>query len=490
MSDELYTYKVGRRQVRLRKINTSRFVSPQNGESTLILGARLSRSSRLGIHASVQEGYLVVNGDPAKMDEVNEYPDVKCTRSSFVDDHGYHVILTDDVLIRFKEGVDYDARRALCEKLNCFVLSDDEDTWIARVSGLDEDEPLNVVHKLEQEKQIAFAEPNALQEARFLEPESFFPNQWHLQNTGQQSGRARADVRAIQAWQTTKGSPQVRVVVHDSGIDLSHPDISNNLVPGVDFDNPGGNPGNVTNFHGTACAGIIAATEDGHGIVGVAPQCKLVPLKLTRLATPAYRAQTLIWAAKSGEIISCSWATVPSNEVAQAIHAIVNKARGGKGIPCFFATGNEGRRGVLFPAFLPDAIGVGASTNLDVLSTESNFGRGLDFLAPSSGGTLKIETTDLRGGLGRNPAGDYCKAADETGFGRTSAANALAAGIGALVLSANPNLTAAQVRFILRDTCDKIAPTQAGYDANGWSETYGFGRLNAFSAVKAASMPL
>jgi subtilisin family serine protease len=108
-------------------------------------------------------------------------------------------------------------------------------------------------------------------------------------------------------------------------------------------------------------------------------------------------------------------------------------------------------------------------------------------VAPSSGGVLDIFTTDVslpgRGfNVGRAPDGGkdgrYTNA-----FGGTSSATPLAAGVGALVLCANPKLASADVREMLRTTADKI---DAGYDAQGFSPRYGYGRVNAARAVNAA----
>jgi subtilisin family serine protease len=139
---------------------------------------------------------------------------------------------------------------------------------------------------------------------------------------------------------------------------------------------------------------------------------------------------------------------------------------------------------------MAETIAVGASTNRDVRAAYSQFGAGIDIVAPSSGGTLRVETTDVQGANGYNtanaPAGDYCNANDGTGFGGTSAATPLAAGIAGLMLSATPELAPAEIREILRVTADKIDQPNANYDANGWSPQYGFGRVNAALAVQRA----
>lgn len=70
-------------------------------------------------------------------------------------------------------------------------------------------------------------------------------------------------------------------------------------------------------------------------------------------------------------------------------------------------------------------------------------------------------------------------------FSGTSSSTPFAAGIAALVLSANPRLTSAQVRSVLQETADKIGPKN-GYKANGHSNDFGYGRVNAARAVAQA----
>lgn len=134
-----------------------------------------------------------------------------------------------------------------------------------------------------------------------------------------------------------------------------------------------------------------------------------------------------------------------------------------------------------YPASHPDTFAVGASTDFDYRADYSCYGTGLDFLAPSSGGADWILTTDRQGSAGADP-GNYLPE-----FGGTSASCPLAAGIGALVLSVNPGLTAAEVRSILHATSDKVG--RVNY-LNGVNPYYGHGRVNAAAALQATPPPL
>lgn len=132
---------------------------------------------------------------------------------------------------------------------------------------------------------------------------------------------------------------------------------------------------------------------------------------------------------------------------------------------------------VSYPANSPYAIAVGACTDAAVRSYYSQYGPKLDFVAPSNGGEKGITTTDRMGEAGSDP-NNY-----SYDFGGTSAAAPLASGVAALILSANPNLTVEEVRATMRQTCRKIGETPY---TDGRNDYYGFGRLDAEAAVKAA----
>ena len=142
--------------------------------------------------------------------------------------------------------------------------------------------------------------------------------------------------------------------------------------------------------------------------------------------------------------------------------------------------------GLSYPAAYSQAIAVGASTSFDCQAPYSQFGAKLALVAPSSGGDLTdaIVTTDRTGPAGYNRTGDYY-----SGFGGTSSAAPLAAGIAGLVLSRNPGLTETQVRQILEGSADKIRSNVSAYDSRGHSERFGYGRINAERAIRLTPFP-
>ena len=149
----------------------------------------------------------------------------------------------------------------------------------------------------------------------------------------------------------------------------------------------------------------------------------------------------------------------------------------------FCAAGNY-KTSINCPAKHRGTIAVGASTDKGTRAKYSTKGPELDLVAPSSGGAQKVYTTDVanpRRYYGYN-AGYQEQGGEEalftTSFTGTSAATPIAAAAGALVLSANPELGREELRGVLIETAEKIG---GGYDADGHSERYGYGRQRAMA---------
>jgi subtilisin family serine protease len=495
MPEDELSYQYGGNRIALRKVDTARLAVPTKGQNPVVVGARLARSSRLALDASARR-HLLVRGDPQKLAEIADYPDIARTRSVLVDPEGNELALTDRVIVSFRDGVGPTERRRIVNQMDALVVEEGPHYSVLQVRDPAEDAPLLTANALAELDRVDYAEPDALQRAVLQGVPTAAAagptDQWHLANDGRFGGAAGADVRAPGAWAVTDGSATIRVVVHDSGVDIDHPDLAANIDPGWDFDNDDPDASNDDGPHGTACAGVIAAVRGGT-VVGVAPGCRIVPLRAAAGHTWTEWADTIDWAAAHGDVISGSW-TISSNEtLARAIRRAVGGGRQGRGVACFFATGNDGNaKPAGFPASMPETIGVGASSNLDRLATYSQIGPGIDVVAPSSGGqagTLRIETTDVTGPKGYS-GGDYCRARNATGFGGTSSATPLAAGVAALLLSVDPQLTAADIRQILRATARKIDALVAGYNVQGFSNTHGYGCVDAEQAVLRAQQNL
>ncbi len=122
-------YIVEGEQVPLIRIDSVRLVVPAKGRRVNHMSAKLARSSRLGIDTSAPSNYLVVRGDPDKLQEIRHYSNIQCTRSAFMDKHGLELILTNDILVKFSDAINTDERHNLCKKLNCLGAPLWRDEW-------------------------------------------------------------------------------------------------------------------------------------------------------------------------------------------------------------------------------------------------------------------------------------------------------------------------------------------------------------------------
>ena len=310
----------------------------------------------------------------------------------------------------------------------------------------------------------------------------FWQMQWHLHNTGQSGGTPDADINAPEAWDITTGDPNIVIAILDTGVDLNHPDLANNLIPGYDFldddDSPAPIPGSHQHAaHGTACAGIAAAQGDnGIGVVGVTWNCKIMPIRigLTSSTTADVGAKAFRWAASHGaHVLSCSIDAIGDLSIVDSAIMDVTKpggiGRNGKGCVVVAAAGN-GNRSPIFPASHPAVIAVGATDDHDRRLSFSNYGPELDIVAPTGdGSSLWVMTTDMTGIPGYMTT-------DYTYFSHTSGACPVVAGVAALILSVEPGLTSKEVRhFLTRSAKDLGDPGRDDY--------YGWGRVDAQAAL-------
>ena len=325
------------------------------------------------------------------------------------------------------------------------------------------------------------------------------------------------------------GDPNIVIAVVDFGFDLKHPDLKNKLVninldpfDFVDRENgpkfPKPEQGDLGADHGTSCAGIAVAEKNGSGVVGIAYGCSLLPVCCPFEPETTQILRILQAIKNKADVISCSYApavdtaafSLTRNNMIKRIAR--SKGRQGQGCVICFAAGNgnlplneEVTNYVYFDdggikqdpitgkvinpfAAHEDVIAVAASTAKNKKALYSNWGEEVWVCAPSNGmeddGTKigpSITTTSSMGNLGNSLYTDR--------FGGTSSAAPLVAGVAALVISANPGLTAIQVKEILKDTADKINPgntTDGKYDNNGHSKWYGYGKVNAGKAVRKA----
>ncbi|MEU0576507.1 type VII secretion-associated serine protease mycosin [Streptomyces griseoincarnatus] len=286
-------------------------------------------------------------------------------------------------------------------------------------------------------------------------------------------------LHADQVWPTTRGAG-VTVAVLDTGVEADHPDLDGNVLPGKDLVGFGAREGDEAwARHGTAMAGIIAGhghgPGNGDGVLGVAPEAKILPVRViledkdparakARTTRGNALAEGIRWAADHGaDVINLSLgddsaSAHPEEGEDEAIQYALRK-----GVVVVASAGNGGEKGdrISYPAAYP---GVIAATAVDRYGTRAPFSTRRWYATVSAPGVDVIIA---------DPDHKYYE-----GWG-TSAAAAFVSGAVALVKAAHPDLTPAQIKRLLEDTA-RNAP------AAGRDDSRGFGFIDPAAAIEAA----
>lgn len=271
----------------------------------------------------------------------------------------------------------------------------------------------DIINELQSDPNIEYVQPDYVLDAYLIPSDTSYSEQWGLSNNGQtvngQTGTSEVDIDAVNAWDITTGSNEVTVGIVDTGVDISHPDISNNIyvnikeeLDGVDNDGNGYvddvNGFDFTNKdssvfdsasqdkHATHVAGIIASELNNGGITGVSPNVKILPLKFingnTGYTSDAISA--ISYGMSMGvSIFNCSWGGNQENEALKDIMANSNAL-------FICAAGNAGQNVDVNPVYpacyrLPNVISVGAIDNRGELASFSNYGSKVQIAAPGGG---------------------------------------------------------------------------------------------------------
>ncbi len=303
------------------------------------------------------------------------------------------------------------------------------------------------VERLARHPHIKFAERDRFVSDSMSSNDPYLGSQWHLPKIG-----------ADRAWDDAQGAG-VTIAVLDSGIDTRHPDLSSRLVAGYNFVNGNTNVEDVKD-HGTKVAGSAAAAlNNGLGVASVAGQVKIMPVRVsdsTGYATWSAIASGLTYAADRGVRVANISFNGAAGSASVLSAANYMKSKGGL---VFVSAGNSN----VDPGYAntSSVIIVSATDSSDRKASFSNFGDHVHLSAPGSG----IYTTTW---------GQSYASVSGTSFSAP-----IAAGVAALVMSANPALGAAQVESILFSTAVDLG-------AVGRDSVYGYGRVNAAGAVAAA----
>lgn len=279
-------------------------------------------------------------------------------------------------------------------------------------------------------------------------------DQWHL--------------RSLQVAEAHKHSlgEGVTVAVIDTGVDR-HPDLTKNLLLGVDVATGGGNGQIDTDSHGTGMAGLIGAHGSGPntGALGIAPRVKLLPIRdqgMNEQGDSDRLVEGIVWATAHGaHVINISGGGGPSAQLRNAVETAIQA-----NVVIVASVGNRpAAQGVSFPAAYDGVLAVGATDRQGNHVDLSVAGKQVAISAPG----VDIYSTSYRG-LYRKGSG-------------TSDAAAIVSGAVALVRSKYPGLSAEEV-------VHRITATATDKGPPGRDEQYGYGVLNLVAALTADVPPL
>ncbi|WP_077193593.1 S8 family serine peptidase [Streptomyces lydicus] len=264
-------------------------------------------------------------------------------------------------------------------------------------------------------------------------------------------------------WKESTGK-NVTVAVIDSGVNGDHVDLKGNVLPGKNFTNEGGTADHESgDSHGTAMAGVIAGHGHGSnhadGIMGLAPDAKILPIKVNEIGPGSDLDGPIRYAVDHGaKVINMSIAGSGLNDLEKSAISYALK----KDVLLVAGSGNDGSSKQLYPAAAPGVLAVGAVAKDGQVLAESNYGPHIRLIAPGEKIYSTGTTPQYRQGTGTSDATAYVSAA------------------AALVRSKFPNLTAGQVANRLTKTA--ITPDgKTGIKSP--DPKYGYGVIRPYRAL-------
>ena len=500
------------------------------------ISAELSDSSLIVAYPEVGvEVYRIPTGSQARSisdrkSVLRSSPDVLFAGGVLVDPVSKEPVLyTENIFIKFIDTIDPDDCKEVIRKIGLSVKSQLDyatNAYFLEAPAGTGQKVFDIANELLKRDDVEYCHPELI---RPRARKQIFPQQWHLKKTTINGVTVDASANVAAAHEITQGEGTIIAVI-DDGVDIDHPEFSGTgkIIAPRDATLGTHDPRPKDTFgtgprgdnHGTACAGVACANGKD-GASGVAPMAKLIPIRLASGLGSLQEANAFKWAADNGaDVISCSWGppdgawwdkndsqhhqkiALPAS-TRLAIDYATQKGRNGKGCVILFAAGN-GNESIDNDGYASyeKVMAVTACNDRGKRSVYSDYGKAAWCAFPSSDFghqpfnhpdplTNGIWTTDRIGRAGYNPDEQGHPAGDSlfnytNSFGGTSSACPGAAGVAALVLSVNPDLKWLEVKELLKQACDKIDPQQGKYDSKGHSPKYGYGRLNALTAVNLA----
>ncbi|MEO8513325.1 MAG: S8 family serine peptidase [Ignavibacteria bacterium] len=425
---------------------------------------------------------------------------------------------TGEIIVKFKKNVSAKDITNLNRLFGSAVIeqvSSFENTYLISIDPNSSDDVFDLSNRFALTQFVEFAHPNFLRTGMLLEGpkhttennvssgssstntaftpnDTLIPRMWNIRNTGTNIpenviGIPGCDMNMIAAWDVTSGNPNVMISIVDTGIDTNHTDLRPNLTNRSLWYDAYDNDQKPWDeyYHGTGVSGICSAVGNNiAGNAGIAYRCQIMPVRVfgpypQGFTTDLILAKGLNWAWQHGAgVISCSWGGgIPGSLITFAIQNAFHFGRSGKGTVIFGGSGNSDTNQVLYPASMQEVIGVGgispcyerkSKVSCDNIGQFQDwgacYGEGMEIVAPCT----YVGTTELGGG--------WCVCGNGT-----SDSSPMAAGVAALMLSKNINLSADSVKRIIERSARKVGnynyniPKENGM----WNEEMGYGLIDA-----------
>jgi type VII secretion-associated serine protease mycosin len=363
-------------------------------------------------------------------------------------------VIAGELAVRFRRGVSSTTKHAAAAKVGAHDAQPIAGTDFARVQPAPNETRATATARLKSDPNVEDVVPVYKRHASAMPTDPILADQ--LQYLTPQN--------LAQAWPVSTGNGVIIAVV-DTGVDATHPDLTGRVLPGWDFVNNDSNAADDEG-HGTAVAGVAAAKANNGGMVGIAYDARILPVKVldnTGSGSDTDIANGIAWAADHGaKVINLSLGGFGGSPIIDSAVAYAMS----RDALVVAATGNEGTNEPSFPASSPGVVGVGATNGHNSLTFFSNWGSQVDVAAPG---------WDVI-------APDMATHGYVYGSG-TSFSAPIVSATAALVRSLFPTLSATATAARLKDTANEAGPP-------GDDDKFGGGIVDAWAAEGGTAWPV